>query len=59
MSVGILTPCITLIFVTTRPDVYMFLGWRWIFLKLISAAERYFEEEIKALASRATPVPWL
>ena len=28
MSVGILTLCITLIFITTRPDVYMFLGWK-------------------------------
>lgn len=37
MSVGILTLCITLIFITTRPDVYMFLGWRWILLMLISA----------------------
>lgn len=59
MSVGILTLCITLIFITTRPDVYMFLGWRWILLMLIFAAHCYLEEEIEALPSTASSVPVL
>lgn len=59
MSVGILTLCITLIFITTRPDVYMFLGWRRILLMLIFAAHCYLEEEIEALASTASSVPVL
>lgn len=45
MSVGILTLCITLIFITTCPDVYMFQGWRWIFFKLTFAAHCYLEQE--------------
>lgn len=50
MSVGILTLRITLIFITTRPDVYMFLGWRWIFFffKLTFAAHCCLERETRA-----------